>query len=406
MPTHKSEKQTKPSRQELEQLLAQKTAELRREKAERHKLEEEMQRSETLYRTIFERAAIGIIRAGIEAHQGEFFEVNDAACQFIGYSREELANMNIPEFSHPDDVPVDMDHLMRLLEGEFDFYKLEKRFITKEGKLIWGNLTVSLVRDKEGKPYFTVSTIEDISLRKEAEAALRENNEYLEQRVKERTHKLRELSNKLVHAQESDRLRVSRDLHDSVIQIISAAKFQFELFQMKISDKASEQEQQAEYIKELCSRAIQEARTICNNLRPSELDDLGLLAAIRSLCEDFYHRTGVEYDILNLKIPNQLPRKVELMVYRILQEAFNNIEKHAQATQVELKSFVRNDIFALQVMDNGVGFEPNDVSAPSKDSGWGLMNMRERLEYLEGTLNLRSKLGEGTCLTLRIPLCD
>lgn len=392
------------SRAELEHLCQKQAQELASERERSQEIAYRLEASELLFQTIFERAAIGIIRAGVETHMGEFFEVNQAACQFIGYNRDELAQMHIPEFSHPDDLEKDIQALQGLLAGDYDFYKLEKRFIHRSGEMLWGNLTVSLVRDKAGAPLFTISTIEDITQRKHMELKLREMNEKLEQRVRQRTAKLRELSNQLVQIQENERQRVSRDLHDSVIQILSAAKFQLELHKVKLENTLSEQTEQIDYILKLFTRAIQEARIICHHLRPSELDDLGLLAALRSLCEDSFGRSDLSYRIEDVKIPHQLSAEAEISIYRVLQEIFSNIDKHARATEVELFSEISPQSFQLHVRDNGVGFDTELAVEPTRESGWGLMNMKERLENLAGQLDLISAPDQGTEIVLKLPL--
>ncbi len=137
---------------------------------------EALRDSEARFRAIFENAAVGIARV---APDGHWLEVNQRLCDIVGYTREELMTKTFSDITHPDDLDADWNHARRLLAGEIENYSMEKRYYRKDGSVVWGNLTVSLVRKADGSPDYFVSVIEDISARKRAEEKLREREERL-----------------------------------------------------------------------------------------------------------------------------------------------------------------------------------------------------------------------------------
>ena len=150
---------------------------------------------------------------------------------------------------------------------------------------------------------------------------------------------------------------------------------------------------------------MQEVRRISRNLRPSELDDLGLAPAIRSLCGEFGQRTSVAIDLSFFELPKSLPSEIELNLYRIIQEALGNIEKHSQATQVTLRFSREHFGIKAIIRDNGRGFDPHLARAKTtKAPGMGLVDMKERVALIGGTWTLKSAPGEGMELVVRIPL--
>lgn len=218
---------------------------------------------------------------------------------------------------------------------------------------------------------------------------------------------LREKSHRLIEAQEVERRRVARELHDSVNQILSSARFRVQFFLEQSGDAKPAVLESAGQARSLLERAIQEVRIISENLRPSELDDLGLLAAIRSGCDDFRERTGVDLRVSVGGFPDRLPPDTELSLYRLVQEALSNVERHSRASRVLVKLDGARDRFSISIRDDGVGFNSTGPPIPHPVSGtrrgYGLANMRERVELLGGRFTLRTSPGSGTRLRIEIP---
>lgn len=222
--------------------------------------------------------------------------------------------------------------------------------------------------------------VTDITERKEAERARHE------------------LSRRILNAQELERQRVARELHDGVNQLLSSAKYRLSNLWEGNGKRSAESVLQA---LELVHRAIAEVRLISRNLRPSELDDLGLAAALRSLTEEFGQRLQITARF-RAELEGGLPAEVEMALYRIAQEALNNVAHHSGATETKVILGQADGKAWLSVEDNGVGLQGRTHA--KRNRGWGLKNMRERASLLGGTFTVSTGKGGGTAVTAAIPL--
>jgi PAS domain S-box-containing protein len=209
-----------------------------------------------------------------------------------------------------------------------------------------------------------------------------------------------DLSRSILSAQEQERQRVARDLHDSVNQLLSSA--QYRLNSSRYSNGPTNGSLRP--VRELIERAIAEVRLISRNLRPGELDDLGLVAALRSLTHEFRKRTRIAATLKSsmAACPAPVPKEVELTIYRIAQEALANVEKHSRATSVRIELNCLRTQVLLLICDNGKGFARRPASGTK--SGWGLENMNERATLLGGTFEVTSLPRKGTRIVVRLPL--
>lgn len=208
-----------------------------------------------------------------------------------------------------------------------------------------------------------------------------------------------ELSRKILNAQEQERQRVARDLHDSVNQLLSTAKYRLGSL---VSQCRGCEVKDVRLVRNVIERALGEVRSISRNLRPSELDDLGLIAALRSLVREFRERTSI-----NARFSHDpecsvgIGKEIELTIYRIAQEALNNVEKHSEAERVGITlNCPRKSHVVLAVRDDGKGFVPERP----KGAGWGLQNISERAALLKGTVEIESARDKGAKISVRIPL--
>jgi two-component system NarL family sensor kinase len=217
---------------------------------------------------------------------------------------------------------------------------------------------------------------------------------------------LRKLSGLVIEAQEAERRRIAADLHDSVNQLLSTVTFRIGIIAEQMSGANRELTEELEKVKLLLAKGIEEIHRISEGLRPSELDALGLASALRSLCGEFQEKAGLALNFDLELSPKRLPDTVELTLFRIIQEALNNIEKHSGASQATLRLKQNISCLQLTIRDNGRGLEPASGKAkPSKKkAGMGLLNMRERTAFLGGTFHIRSTADKGTEIVVRIPL--
>jgi PAS domain S-box-containing protein len=161
---------------------------------ERTRLRRQLLESEKRFQATFNQAAVGIAHVGLA---GQWLLVNQKLCDIVGYTREELNRLTFQDITHPDDLNTDLEYVRRILAGEIETYSLEKRYIRKDNTYIWINLTVSLVREASGEPKYFISVIQDITARKQAQAALQQAHAELERRVQERTSELQQANEEL-----------------------------------------------------------------------------------------------------------------------------------------------------------------------------------------------------------------
>jgi len=168
--------------------------EISRDITENNKINVALRESEERFRGTFEQAAIGIAHVSTE---GRFLRINKRFCDIVGYRKEEMLKHTFQDITHPDDLDIDLEYVFQMLSGKIKTYSMEKRYFRKNGSIVWVNLTVSLVRESSGKPKYFISAVENINKQKQAEQALKEAHDKLENRVKERTQELIELNQQL-----------------------------------------------------------------------------------------------------------------------------------------------------------------------------------------------------------------
>jgi PAS domain S-box-containing protein len=214
-----------------------------------------------------------------------------------------------------------------------------------------------------------------------------------------------QLARKALLAQEDERARVSRELHDELGQILTAVRLEVLLLQKEgLADEV--RRQGLATAMQMITQAADELRRVCKGLRPPLLDDLGLEPAVRSLAEEFAERSGVRV-YLEIRLddtmegPDALPGEVALCAYRVLQESLNNVRRHAEAREVNIALAGSIDEgLLLSIYDDGKGFAPQDEDAEGR---YGIAGMRERAALVGGELQIRSVPGEGTRVVFRLP---
>ena len=215
---------------------------------------------------------------------------------------------------------------------------------------------------------------------------------------------LRALTHRVVQVQEAERERVALELHDNITQHLCAVLARWQSLANKLP--AGEKTSRGEVVKlsEMLGQTVEEVQRIARNLRPSVLDELGLVPALCATCTEFTDRTGVPLKLACKPLTARLPAEGELALYRILQKALENVEKHARARHVTVclrqRAFIQ-----LTINDDGIGFNPDHHAARRKGKGGlGLLSMRERATYVGGDFKIKSVRGAGTKIEVLIPL--
>lgn len=221
--------------------------------------------------------------------------------------------------------------------------------------------------------------------------------------LKLQANRMRALSRRLVDAQESERRRIARDLHDDTGQDLSALKVSLELTQEELAGVSEETQERLRDAVTMTDETLEKLRTIAHDLRPPVLDTVGLNAALDGLCKSFAHRTRISV-VYNGMDRSKLSNTIDICLYRILQEGLANCAKHGHATRVEVELKQTDQAIQLSILDNGRGFDPDATSENQVDPGIGLIDMKERLEPFGGSLDIHSEPGTGTLLIASIPL--
>jgi two-component system CheB/CheR fusion protein len=256
---------------------------------------------------------------------------------------------------------------------------------------------------KPGGENFLV-TIEDITAHKEVARLLALERERLAGEVAQTARELgrtqdelRALAASLFTSQEGERRRVARELHDDICQKL--AKLEIDIQQIESQISIKDLRRQFAVLRTDAGALSEEVRRISHALHPSVLEDLGLKPAIRSLVEEFRDREGMIVTFRSEGVPDSVPLDITTGLYRITQEALRNVSKHAGKTHVKVSLKGDPDRIRLQVADSGEGFDPH-----ARRSGLGLISMEERARIMQGTLNVASEPGEGTRVTVNVPL--
>ena len=213
--------------------------------------------------------------------------------------------------------------------------------------------------------------------------------------------RLKELTQRVIDTQEEERTRLARELHDGISQTLLGVRYAMDLAGRKVRTNADEAALTIERGVEALNGAIKEIRLLSHDLRPRVLDDLGLTAALEALCHHFAERTGIETKIDASGFTGMLKAEASTALYRVAQEAFNNVERHAGASKLSVKLWSDGGRARMTISDNGTGFDGAGAGA-SGSSGLGLRNMQERMAHFRGLLLIDSSEA-GTTLTAMMP---
>jgi PAS domain S-box-containing protein len=359
---------------------------------ERKQAEEALSEAEQKYRDMFEHAGEGIFQTTPE---GRYIAANPALARMYRFaSPEELIHSRQDISLQVYCDPNGREEFKRQLEEHGAVRGFEHEVFRKDGSRFWISVNARAVRDEHGAIQYYEGTAQDINERKAAE-----------EKLKATSGQLRALSARLQLVREEEATRIAREIHDELGSVLTRLKWDLELLskeRLETKDKA-DREQLGHKIDEmiqLVEATIDTVRRISAELRPSALDDLGLAAALRLQAEQFQDRTGILTDCDCAVEDLGLNQRQSTAVFRVFEEALTNIMRHAEATRVDVRLEKDNLKIMLTIRDNGRGITEADILDPSS---LGLLGMRERIQLIEGEINITGIEGRGTLVTIRLP---
>lgn len=293
---------------------------------------------------------------------------------------------------HPDDRPRVLSHLDEYLTGNRQEFREEYRIRRRDHRWIWVLDCAYALWNEKGQAVRMVGSEKDITQRKHTEAQLRQHEAQLV-----------DLTTKLLRAQDQERQRIARELHDDMTQRLAILAVEIGSLARSESSHASPQGH-IEHLRQTAAQLAEDIHNFAYRLHPSLLEHLGLEAAIRDQVDDFSRRTSLKIQYTQRNIPRSLPRDVATCLYRVTQESLQNILKHAEASEVLVLLLSTATGVGVCVRDNGKGFiqEP----AGSTFHGLCLISMEERVRLFQGTFRIRSSPGKGTEVHAWVPLSN
>ena len=357
-------------------------AELEERIAERKRAEIALRQSEERYRELFENARDALYVHDLE---GNYIRINRAAERLSGFTRDEIIGHNFTEFIAPDHIRLVRESFCAKLakKGETTY---EVDVMAKDGRRVPVEVSSRSIYEN-GVLVGVQGMARDITERKMAQDTLQM------------------FSRQLIDAQEDERRRIARELHDQIGQVLTAVKISLHCVQQVCDGSEA-----LSYVKDnvdAVDEALRLVRDLSVDLRPPVLDDLGLATALHWYIDRYAKRTGLQVELV-IDLPNpteRFSRELETASFRIAQEALTNIVRHANATQIQIRLAKDGNVLLLSIKDDGVGFDPEHLRKRAYPAATlGLISMQERAHAAGGTVEIDSEISKGTEVRFRLPL--
>jgi two-component system, NarL family, sensor histidine kinase UhpB len=360
----------------------------------RRRVEEALRESEERFRFMAENSGDAVYRLRYDSMRYDYLSPSIEI--LTGYSPEEIAKIGFSclveriDTEGRENVPPSLLKQNRLA-GEMGEYKADYRIRSKSGTLKWLSDHSVPWTDRSGRLIGSIGALVDITERKQAEAAIRESE-----------RQLRLLSSKLLTVQEAERSRLAQDLHDTIGQSLVAVKYGVEsAITANVGTKSEAVTRPLEAVVPVLQKLIDSVRRIYMDLRPTILDDFGIIAAVKWLCRECEasHANITIESKINVE-EGRIPAALEIIVFRVAQDALSNVARHSKATHALLVLATDDMGTRLEVCDNGIGFDA-EAFLSAEDPPWGglgICSMRQRASLSGGAFSLRSEAGKGTSL--------
>ncbi len=342
-----------------------------RDITERKRAEAVLKESEEKFRTLFESAPIGM---ALHDARGRYVQTNQVYQRMLGFNNEELRQLSVRRITHPDDVEEGQRFFEEFREGKREQYQREKRYMHKDGHLVWAHASASAIRNNKGELIYIISMVEDITERKQ-----------LEQEV--------------IETSANERRRVGHELHDGLGQYLAGIAFKAKALEQSLVAESLPHGAEAKELAALVSNAISQTRSLARGLDPIEVETIGLQAALQNLAVETQKFFNISCRFQCSENMLEVDPQVSLALYRVVQEAIHNGITHGEATSIEIELSVNGSDLCLRVQDDGAGFQPEE----GRRDGIGLRVMQYRARSIGGTLRISSEPQRGTEVHCMVP---
>src|SRR5579864_4527870 len=339
--------------------------------------------------------------AWIADADGKSLWYNDGWYLYSGKTFEQLAGSGWQSLHDPAILPEVLKRWQDCIRKGIAF-EMEFPLLGADGRYRWFLTRVTPVYDQQKKVARWLGTSTDIHAQREAREFLRSNQERLESEVAKRTNALRQLSAKLLRAQDEERRRLARELHDSMGQYLAAMSMSLAAL---VADTPAIDKKRSEDLQNIIQLCLSETRTLSHLLHPPLLDEIGLISAMKWFVEEFGKRSGIQVTLAS-ECAHRLPTPVETMLFRVVQEALTNIHKHSGSSTAEVFLRTNSGDVVLEVNDHGRGMPKELLECAGNRAsvaGVGLAGMRERVCEIGGDFHVQSG-PQGTSIRVSIPV--
>jgi PAS domain S-box-containing protein len=386
---------------------------------ERHKkAEEALRESEEKFSNLFHHSNDAIF---IHDLKGNILDVNKRVLDQFGYTKSEILSLKIRDIHPPEELETSKEAFKTIVKNHV--VNLETIFKKKDGKVFPAEVSSSLF--KVGESEVIQGIVRDITERRQAEAELIKHREQLEDQVKKRTKELLDsnknlkvevrvrkqaekellryqnqlqlLTSQLSLIEENEKRRIASELHDGISQPLALSKIKLGLLNKSASSPGLKKI--IKEILQLIEHTIKETRTLTFELSPPILYELGLSQAVQWLIDQFREKHGIKITFIDDGIDKPFDNSTRFILFQAIRELLVNIVKHAQASKVIIKMSGINRKLRITIEDDGIGFSKPAVNS----SGYGLFNIRERMNHIKGNFEIKSMPGKGTGVTLDAP---